>query len=141
MPGIDLVSTVSAVEQARRRREAARTVATEGRTPGPEGPREVGAAIDAVISQPTADRPSLRERILRRIGWGDNRAKRQVFLDRVCRLHAQHEGEVEALISEAWCEAQSAHTHRDRLFVKSLALKIRESGLLDEGRPAAYEPI
>jgi hypothetical protein len=126
-------------ELAQRHREAVRTVQPVRADTRAEGPSLLGAAVAEVLASPAKPALSLRERLVRRLGWGDDRVKRSKLYDKLCRLHAQHEEQVERLISEAWSQSVSASRHRDRYFCRAILAKVREAGLCLVGEEVACE--
>lgn len=92
---------------------------------------EVGgieAAISAVQRDPSINDLTLEERLLKRVGLGDNAAKRRALYARLSALHRAQPDLVERLISEAWACSIGAR-RRDRYFCKAITAKLAEAHL------------
>ena len=98
-------------------------------------PLHLGSAIGTVLDRPSINDISLAERLAKRVGYGDNPAKRKALFSRLQKLWLAHREAVEQLVAEAWAQAASAR-RRDRYFCKAICAKLAESGL-ELGRGAA----
>lgn len=115
--------------------EARRRLAARADNAG-AGPQSCDAAFQQVLCDPVAAMPGLRERLVRRLGWGDQPDKRRRLYDKLCKLHAAHERLVEELISIAWMQAQGAR-FRDRYFCKAIVGLLADRGLAVEAEGGA----
>jgi hypothetical protein len=129
MPGQSEVQRVSSFDEARRR------IAARAENAG-SAPQSCDSAFEQVLRNPVAAMPGLRERLVRRLGWGDQPEKRRRLYDKLCKLHAANEAVVEELISIAWMQAQGAR-FRDRYFCKAILGLLADRGLslAPEGGP------
>ena len=96
--------------------------------PAASEPLHIGSAVNTVLDRPSVNDISLAERLAKRVGYGDNPAKRKALFSRLQRLWSMHREAVEQLVAEAWAQAASAR-RRDRYFCKAICAKLAESGL------------
>ena len=86
---------------------------------------DLGGALAEVEADPAINDVPLSERLLRRVGLGENPAKRRAFFRRVCELHRKFPELLEELIAEAWAQSVGVQ-RRERYFCSALAGKLRD---------------
>jgi len=68
-------------------------------------------------------------RLVRRLGWGDDRKRRMVLYQRLCELHESHPREMEEILSIAWADSLGAKISRERLCIKIILDRVAKAGL------------
>lgn len=92
---------------------------------------EVGgiqAAIVDVVRDPSINDVSLFDRLVRRVGLGDQPQKRRMFFKRVAKLHRDQPALVERLVAEVWADSLGAR-NRPRFFCFVLKRRLVEDGV------------
>lgn len=116
------MSSVVAEARARLARQAQNQMA-ESEVGGIE------AAISEVVRDPSINDVGLFERLQRKVGMGQDPAKRRMLFQRLVKLHQAKPDLVERLIAEAWAQSVGAR-FRDRYFCKSVCAKLAENHLV-----------
>lgn len=100
-------------------------------------PQPLRNAVEEVQAKPAVNDVSLVERLERRVGLGDQPAKRRALYVRLQKLRALQPELVEQLVAEAWAQSVSAR-RRDLYFCRAIAMKVIEHKL-ETGRTVGGE--